>query len=85
MRGFSDFTIERREATLVLANSLAIYPDKRTIVDRTDVKKRSASYLGLELEVTLVPHDTFEAEQRGILRVPIARYFQRRCHRKVIL
>ena len=67
------FTVEGREAALVIANALAIYPDVRKVVCRADVNEGAHVRGRLDVKIALEPHDTFIAEKRGVLGVPVAR------------
>ncbi len=76
LEGGGDFTVERGESALVVADALLVYPDEGLVVCRTDVEEGARVGFGLEVEVALVPDDAFETEEGGVLGVPVAGNFE---------
>src|SRR5579871_1741729 len=70
--GIGDFAVEGGEAAFVVADTLLIDPDKRLIVGSADVEEGARVGFGLEVEVALIPDDSFVAEESRVLGVPIA-------------
>src|SRR3984885_4580235 len=85
MEGRGDFTIKGSKASLVIADALLIYPDKRFVVGRADVEKGARAGRGLKTEVALVPDDAFEPKQRRVLGVPVAGDFESGCGGEIVL
>ena len=73
LEGGGDFAVEGSEAALVIADALLVYPDEGLIVCSADVEEGTRVCFGLEVEVTLVPDDSLEAKESGVLGIPVPR------------
>ena len=72
MKDGGDFAVERREATLVIADAFPVDPDVGSIVCGADVQEGACARPGIGGEVTLVPNDALVVEELRHLGVPIA-------------
>ncbi len=85
MKHSSGFTVERREAPLVVANAFLIHPYMGSVIGSADVEEGAGSGAGLEIKVALIPDHAFVVEELRYLGIPVTWHSECGCAGKVVL